>query len=145
MDDMYLNVFQYAQFTDDPAVHELARQAIEPKTDRWPAGDGVKGVVPYTFADPVDSGYKKKIEDAIEDFNNLMSGCLKIRFVHICNSFLKNVTYLNLEILLNRKKRSSDTYYTRIITQGENRCSSTVGLPNGVRNDLNLHYSRCEE
>ena len=83
MDDMYLNVFQYAQFTDDTAVHELARQAIELKTDRWPAGEGVKGEIPYTFAEPVDSGHKKRIEDAIEDFNNLMSGCLRIRFVFL--------------------------------------------------------------
>ena len=86
MDDMALNVFQYAQFTDDPAVHELARQAVKSKTKRWPAGAGVKGEIPYVFANPVDSGHKKRIEDAIKDFNNLMSGCLKIRFVIVTYS-----------------------------------------------------------
>ena len=80
MDDMYLDIFQYAQLTDDPAIHELARQAIEPSTKRWPAGFGVRGEIPYTFADPIESRHKKKIEAAIEDFNNLLTGCLRIRF-----------------------------------------------------------------
>ena len=81
MDDMYLNVHQYAQFTDDPTVHELARQAVTPRTDRWPKGFGVNGEIPYTFAEPFDSRHKKRIEAAIEDFNNLLKGCLRIRFV----------------------------------------------------------------
>ena len=79
MDDMYLNPFQFSRFTDDPAVHALTRQAIKPRTDRWPAGEGVKGEMPYLFAEPYDSGHKKRIEDAIADFNEMLSGCLRIR------------------------------------------------------------------
>jgi len=122
MDDMYLNVFQYAQFTDDPAVHELARQAIKPRTNRWPAGFGVRGEIPYTFAEPIRSSDKEEIEAAIEDFNNQMTGCLRIR-----------------------PKKSSDKYYAQILTQEKKRCSSGVALPTNGDDKIyvRLHKSSC--
>ena len=79
MDDMYLDPFQFAEFTDDPEVHALARQAIKPESRRWPGTKYIKGEIPYVFAEPYDPEHKKRIEDAIEDFNDMFRTCLKIR------------------------------------------------------------------
>merc|ERR1719412_1241990 len=89
MGDMRLTPAQYKLFFDGNETHysdgELIgghRNALKSHlAPNWPAGEGAKGLLLYEFStrNHFRQSQKKKVEEAVSNFNSHMEGCIKIR------------------------------------------------------------------
>ena len=58
---------------DEPA-NGIALSGIAGEKYRWPNGE-----LPYRISSSLSSGNKKKVENAINEFNQKLGGCIRIR------------------------------------------------------------------
>ena len=72
IDDVMLTKEQLKLFRFNP--QSVTVQAIEYEQFRWP-----NGVVPYVFSANVTKDKRKIIRDRIQDMNNRLAGCIRIR------------------------------------------------------------------
>jgi len=112
MGDMILTEGQYEQSYGEGKIQN---GGIAGEGYRWPSGEGVKAVIPYDMS-KVSWSDKSKVRNAVNKFNNEMSGCIKIR-----------------------ERTSRDENYVDIDRNPGNGCRSNVGRISWMKSQhLNL-------
>ena len=76
VEDMRFNKHQYKLFFGTEVEQELARNALNSKSKRWP-----HGVLPYKFNPSVTAANQKKIKNCMAKFNNHFQNCIIVRYV----------------------------------------------------------------
>ena len=116
IDDVMLTKEQLKLFRFNP--QSVTVQAIAYEQFRWP-----NGVVPYVFSANVTKDKRKIIRESIQDMNNRLAGCVKIKyeFMMFCSTKVHNF------LLLFRPRKSSNNKYVVVNMHGE-WCRSNVGM-----------------
>ena len=134
IEDMRFIEHQYKLFFGTEEEQELARNAINSKSKRWP-----HGVLPYKFNPSVTAANQKKIKNCMAKFNTHFQNCINVRY--LLTSIGSFVSY-NLYFAF-REKTSTDIHFVAI-TPWYTGCWSPVGKQGG-RQELNLQpgYPGC--
>jgi len=112
IDDMRLDEVQFKGLFGTEEDMELLRNALP--GNRW-----TDGVLPYKFSSEVTEENKNKVRQAMNDFNEHLSGCLTVR-----------------------EATSSDTNYVKVTGASDSGCWSSVGMRGGEQR-LQLRPSGC--
>ena len=139
--DMRLTEGQFKQFYGS----NVTRQAIHLESKRWTNRE-----IPYTLV-AIRPENKLLIEEAVNDFNGKLNGCLVIRYDLLKThrdpfGTLSDLMFLNLKVFFQncefRPKTAKDKNFLQITGRRGEGCWSHVGMSGG-KHRLQLAQNGC--